>query len=429
MPVRIALVHPSSRSGARYQLDGYCSQIQKGIFRWHPLDFLALSSAWSSVGALVTIIDGQASTAPDSLAQYDAVVSLVGSYGWYDHLPFLRKLAHVHPRVFLSGDIARHEPAYVFAALPEIAGIIPELSVPPALDDLSSLRATQALWRPGSHTMSVPGPADQFRLGIQDFHSWDHARYSVPFTKRWPVASVLTQVGCPYTCDYCMLSEYPAALRSYDELATELRQLRGQGAKQIYVRDATLNSTRAHLERVLDLLGHTGVPWNAFARIEGIGKWAPALARAGANVLQFGLDSPNAESLAKHKKQTHPMQVRESLSALRRAGIQTAGHFVLGLENDGGGPAIAAYARDIGLDWFTISPLTVRPGTAMWRQLNGLGRLEANVLEAEWLPHWRAQVAHAMFYSRKPDRMIHVMQNQWAILQRNKGWRSWSHGY
>ncbi len=300
------------------------------------------------------------------LSSFNAIVGLIGAYGWLHHVRFWRQvLAATRSPVWLSGDIARHDPRRVFDALPGLSGIVPELACPPPTEALLGA-SSPTLWRPGAATYELPHVADGFRLGVQPAGLWDKRLYRLPFGTPEPFASILTQVGCPHRCDYCILSSYRPAFRDMAEVREEAQQLHRAGVRHLYVRDATLNSTTAHLDSVVDALAPVGLTWNAFARADGIGEFAQRLHTAGCRVLMFGLDSSDAEILARHGKRMRG-DLAADVAAVRRAGIHTVGHFVLGLDDRSEKPeAIARYAEALGLDWMTITPLMRRPGTIHW---------------------------------------------------------------
>lgn len=360
---RILLLHPPGDGHRLYQLDGYCSQPQKGPFRWHPLEFVALGAAWRDQAELTVMDLGPRHDDGAALPTADLVVALAGAYGWHHQAGWLETLLRRGVRLVLSGDLPRHEPARVFARLPGLHGILPELAAPPAVD---AALAGDGLWQAGDDGWQIPTVPHGFRLGAQDFSRWDHRLYRLPFTARRPFASVFSQVGCPHTCSYCMLQHYTAAFRDPDDFAAECRALRDAGARHLYVRDATLNSSPRHLDRVLPILQQTGLPWNAFARLDGISEHAPALRAAGCTVLQFGLDAVDPAGLGRWGKAWRGSSVEAEIRTVREHGIVAVGHFVAGLENGVSPAAIADHAHRIGLDWATITPLMHRPGTDLW---------------------------------------------------------------
>ncbi|MBN2143965.1 MAG: radical SAM protein [Candidatus Aureabacteria bacterium] len=378
---KILLLHPPASKKRRYQLDGYCSQPQKGPFRWHPLDFCAFASKLSREADL-EILDLGISSCHDFNARplaYDFIIGLIGAYGWDDQLLFWKEILKKGVPVFLSGDIARYEPQFVFEHLPNLGGIIPELSLPPALSDLSDTNSS-FIWRPGRKEYSLPSLKEPFSIGIQNFNLWKHSLYHLPFNTGHPFASIITQVGCPYHCDYCILSTYPSAKRDLNEVEEELESLKKQGAKHVYIRDATLNSSQKHLEAVCDLMKKTGLPWNAFVHTRGIGKFSKILKESGCIVLQLGIDSPDQETL--RRKNKIPANAEEEIHLLQKEKISTAGHFIYRLEDNPLPPqSIARYADEIGLNWFTLTPFMIRPGMTSWdrKELSVISTMDSSI--------------------------------------------------
>jgi hypothetical protein len=393
---RILLLHPPGAFPRKYQLDGYCSQVQKGPFRWHPLDFISFSSRPGVNARVLDLGAGFSGLLPAlRITNFDAVIGLIGACGWRQHLAFWKRILKRGIPVFLSGDIARIQPRTVFDALPGLSGIIPELALPPSPEDLFD-RESPLVWRPGGQRYERPIVGREFSLGIQDFGIWSRGLYRLPFSTPEPFASVITQVGCPHRCRYCILSDYSPAKRRLDEVREELKRLRHDGTRHVYIRDATLNSSPEHLAAVCDLMRESGFSWNAFARLDGVGEHARLLAASGCSLLQFGLDSPDPETLSRFGKRTTGREKQE-LDALRQNGIRSTGHYLFGLETPAATPLhIARTAHRLGLDWLTITPLMHRPGTGSWNP----DFLEKPPM-VSFSTRFRIQASLAWFYGRR----------------------------
>jgi len=365
---KILLLHPPASGTSKYQLDGYCSQPQKGLFRWHPIDFIAFSSSLRnetdiSILDLGTVNKHKLNNISN---KFDYIIGLIGAYGFYDHVSFYSKIIKSGAKLFLSGDISRYSPQIVFDQLIGLQGIIPELSVPPSVDDFSDKHSSR-IWRPEQNEYILPIVKNNFLSGTQNFNLWNHKLYRLPFPVHEPFASVFSQVGCPYHCSYCILSQYPSSLRNLNEFEEELKELEKSGVRHIYIRDATLNSTQKHLENICEIMSKFHFTWNAFARIENIGKNAGMLYDSGCRILQFGIDSIDHETLKHNDKKTDFDKIEMELNCLKKAKVETVGHFVFGLEeNPIPAMKIAEYAHKIKLDWLTITPFMLRPGTKYW---------------------------------------------------------------
>ena len=399
---KILLLHPPAPKGLKYQLDGYCSQPQKGVFRWHPIDLYCFASKLYPSCDLTLLDLGYTSQVPSfSFKKYDAVIGLIGAFSWNHLRPFWRQIIDQGISVYLSGDIARHDPAFVFSNLPGLQGIIPEMGATPSWEDLTD-SFSPFVWRPSASQYAFPLVEQAFRIGIQPFTLWNRKTYRLPFDVSHPFASVLTQLGCPHQCQYCILSSYPPAQRNYEELEEELKQLAFLKIRHVYIRDGMLNTSESHLEKICSLMRKYHFSWNAFAHLINIGRHASLLKASGCKVLQFGFDSMDREALKQYRKAV-PISIEESLKPIRRSGIKTVGHFIYGLEADPLDPMeMAGYAHHLKLSWMTVTPLMIRPGTALWTRQeaeNPKSRKDSGEIRNSML--W--------FYSR-PSRLLHTLK-------------------
>ena len=93
MREKIALIHPPKGEEA-FQLDGYCSQPQKGPFRWHPLDLLTLASFYQSQADIFLRDWGLSSRGNCAIpAQATIIVGMIGVYGYSQQMAYWRDVA------------------------------------------------------------------------------------------------------------------------------------------------------------------------------------------------------------------------------------------------------------------------------------------------------------------------------------------------
>ena len=399
---KILLLHPPAPKGLKYQLDGYCSQPQKGMFRWHPIDLCCFASKLHTSCDLTILDLGHTNHLSSvSFKEYDAVIGLIGAFSWNHLKMFWKQIIDQGVPVFLSGDIARYDPEFVFLSLPGLQGICPEMATPPAWQDLLNV-SSPLVWRPSKVQYTLPQVSQGFHVGIQPFSLWKKGLYRLPFDVPHPYASLITQVGCLHQCQYCILSSYSLAQRNYDELEEELAQLKFLKINHLYIRDGMLNTSDQHLEKICSLMRKYHFSWNAFAHLLNIGKHSLMLHNSGCKVLQFGFDSMNREVLKQYRKAV-PLSLEDSLSPFRKNGIKTVGHFIHGLETEPLSPMeMAGFAHRLKLDWMTITPLMMRPGTSLWNKQE---------LENTETSKYSKGIATSMFwfYSR-PSRFLHSLK-------------------
>jgi radical SAM superfamily enzyme YgiQ (UPF0313 family) len=77
---------------------------------------------------------------------------------------------------------------------------------------------------------------------------------------------------------------------------------------------------------------------------------------------------------------------RASVRRIQRHGISVVGSFITGIDTDtrGIGETIARAAREYGLDGANVLILTPLPGTKLYAQMEGEGRIRSNDYPGDW---------------------------------------------
>jgi radical SAM superfamily enzyme YgiQ (UPF0313 family) len=148
---------------------------------------------------------------------------------------------------------------------------------------------------------------------------------------------VLTDYGCPYPCTFCVIPTLGFALRPVTDVLEELAHLRRLGVREIFFIDQTFGVRR---ERTLELCRamtaqRFGFRWSCFSRADvATPEVLAAMAEAGCHTIIFGVESGNEETLLRARKLLTLNQIEQGLVACQRAGIRTAGTFILGLPGE-----------------------------------------------------------------------------------------------
>jgi len=184
-------------------------------------------------------------------------------------------------------------------------------------------------------------------LPIPSYELLEMDKYYTPYNRRLPMTIMRTSRGCIAKCIFCitggqtdMYRGYGAPWRAYSAERT-LREIellvKKFGIKEINFFDAefTINKTRVIeickgiLKRKLD------ITWNCNARADQVSeealKW---MKKAGCYGISYGLESANKEVLACAKKNITPEQVEKAVIITKKAGIQPALYFMIGLPHE-----------------------------------------------------------------------------------------------
>ncbi len=178
---------------------------------------------------------------------------------------------------------------------------------------------------------NLPLPArDLFPLGI----------YFPPPTKRISnkkAGNMITSRGCPYQCTYCMASymwQRKVRFRSIKDVVDEIEEcLNKYGIGEFNFHDElfTVNKKRTVefcqevKRRKLD------IAWVCMVRVDFVDKETlKEMKEAGCKKIMFGFESGSQMILDKMKKKVALEKAEEAVKLTKKAGIKTAGNFMIG---------------------------------------------------------------------------------------------------
>ncbi|MFL6261923.1 MAG: B12-binding domain-containing radical SAM protein [Thermoanaerobaculia bacterium] len=186
--------------------------------------------------------------------------------------------------------------------------------------------------------------------------------------------------ACVHRCDFCVV---PAAWgtkpfqKPVEEVVEEIRR---KGSRKLIFVDLNLIADRGYAARLFAALIPLRLQWYGLATVLlGQDQELLSLAqRSGCKGILMGLESISRENLRDSKKGFNsPERYHELVAALHRHGIALQGCFVFGLDHDT--PEIfletARFAVEARIDLPRFAVVTPFPGTALYKRLEGEGRI------------------------------------------------------
>lgn len=361
--------------------DGYCSSSSKSGYCWHPLDLLVQSGILAGRGHEVALVDAIALslTAEQTLSRIqafkpDAVIALAGDVSWPEDVRFFRRLSNARhaPRLMLSGDVPRFESDKAFAEIPALEAVITDFITPAAAllleEGAQAAKAAGGIHLRGCEASPLAGRTWSSAPARHDLLT--RAPYRLPFHGAEPFASVLSSYGCPFACSFCNTGRLKYVLRPVAEVVDEVRMVQRLGYKRMYLRDATANGRRSALLELCHALAAepTQLAWNTFCTFKPFdAELAQAMAAAGCEVVQFGIETESAELRAATGKPFDNDAARAAVRYSHEAGMRVCGHFVLGLpgQDEADVKRSSQFARDLELDYASFNLASARPGTPL----------------------------------------------------------------
>ncbi len=187
--------------------------------------------------------------------------------------------------------------------------------------------------------------------------------------------AVVTLRGCPYKCIYCAvpsLDDRRTRYRSPARVADEIEGLRERhGIDYLFFHDSVFT---LHRKRTLALCEELirrdlVLPFCCQTRADRLDpELLDALVAAGLHQVFFGIESGDADSLRRIRKQMPLATIREAVAMVRSRGVRCSGFFMIGFpwEDAAAMERTADFAVDLDLDAVSLFSATPLPGTELW---------------------------------------------------------------
>lgn len=217
-------------------------------------------------------------------------------------------------------------------------------------------------------------------LPFPAYHLYDIKKYKVPsaIARQNPVAWIETSRGCVYGCIYCNKSCFGRTFRvkSPERVAEEFIRIQRAGFKEIHIADDCFTTDIARAKKICDLLVEKSVEigWSPITglRVDRVDEdLLKKIKKAGCYRVYFGIESGNQQILDTIKKGITLKQVRQAVAWAKKAGLEVAGYFMIGLpgETEETMQETIDFAKSLNLDLAKIAITIPLPATEMFENL------------------------------------------------------------
>lgn len=192
----------------------------------------------------------------------------------------------------------------------------------------------------------------------------------------WPSTQVMASRGCPEGCSFCCRAVFGRrhVRRSVGSVLKELDELDGQGIREVFFQDDTLNLDPDWLRALCDGIIEQGLHERLL--FKGAMRAEPRLLprdmlrrcrQAGFWMIFFGVESGSPELLAAMGKGTTLEGIRESLLRVEAEDIRRYVSIIIGTPGESCETvdATLAFLADLDPEFWGVATATPFPGTAM----------------------------------------------------------------
>jgi radical SAM superfamily enzyme YgiQ (UPF0313 family) len=186
--------------------------------------------------------------------------------------------------------------------------------------------------------------------------------------------------GCIHNCEFCVVPSAWGRKPYQKPVADVVADITHHRARKLIFVDLNLIADRAYAASLFEALIPLRVQWYGLSTVL-LADDLPLLklaARSGCRGLLMGLESIVPENLRDSSKPfNRPSHFKEVVDLLHAHGIALYGCFVFGMDHDTPDVFLetARFAVDAGIDLPRFAIVTPFPGTALYKRLQGEGRI------------------------------------------------------
>jgi radical SAM superfamily enzyme YgiQ (UPF0313 family) len=188
---------------------------------------------------------------------------------------------------------------------------------------------------------------DHLVVGKEQFDKWirnvpipkremfDPKNYSNPFAMREYSSVMMTDLSCPFSCEFCPYSTINYSVRQIDDVIEEIKILKTIWINDVFFVDATFGLQKERLQKLCNWLRQCKMSRSCFWRVDNIDKEKIEMMKsAWCHTIVFGIESMNQDILDKYNKKTKISQIREAMDLCKKNKIRAGWTFIVWLPWD-----------------------------------------------------------------------------------------------
>ncbi|MGA2091656.1 MAG: radical SAM protein, partial [Endomicrobiales bacterium] len=321
----------------------YCSSISKANYYWVPIDLLVLSGILSEqydLKVLDAIIDKKSiDEAFREIVAFgpDVIISLTSTTTWKIDFSFLKDLKKaINPQIIISGGIVLTKSRFILETYPFIDACLLDFTIAEIIHYIEGSGDLYNLtYRDGNHIVEAPRKsAGYFSLMKPRHDLFPIGKYRYPISVYHPSTCVITSMGCPFQCTFCVPATIPYRKRNIVDTISELQYIQSLGIKEVVFQDSTFTADKDYTKHLcLEMIrGNITLDWLCLTRVDCVDRELLLLMkRAGCHSIEFGVETGDQSIMQRIAKGITLEDVKTAFHLCREIGIKTCAFFILGL--------------------------------------------------------------------------------------------------
>jgi 3-hydroxyacyl-CoA dehydrogenase/radical SAM superfamily enzyme YgiQ (UPF0313 family) len=223
----------------------------------------------------------------------------------------------------------------------------------------------------------------------QVYESATYADYRRQKPPRWDLVNmkrifqVAIQVsrGCPFNCDFCLVSKNFGRKMRYREIDNVVEEIKAAPSRYFFFVDDNLTINKRYARELMKAISPLGISWGCMCSLDVATdeELLPLMAEAGCFNILVGFESLNPQSLDEAQKHHNRGGTiyKEAIHRIHAAGIHINARFVVGFDHDSPDEfeRIFDFTLEHNLPNVNLHLLNAPPGTETYKKLKEEGRL------------------------------------------------------
>ena len=357
---------------------------------------------------------------------------------------FCPSLVTLHLECQTIRRLLLHNPQARVLVVGRVASVMPEtfdgLDVTVVKGEAEQLlwRLEDVLARPGA-IVQLGTIEDLDRLPLPDWSPFRPWRFRIAYDFwQFPTALIQAGRGCTFPCDYCpyTIQEDSVRFRDPQAVVDEIRHgVRRWGFRSFKFRDPLFGLSGKQVFRLAELIGRLPqkIQFSVETRIDLMRpEMLRVLKRVGLSSVTIGIETPDAETLRRHRRPPiDEDRQHRFIAACREMGIRTVAGFMIAFPDDTEKSIyrVIEYAQKLNPTFANFNIVTPYPGTEFYARIKdriahfdySRYTVYAPVLNYEHLTAERIAALHAKSFNHFYFRREYLRANAhllWPALQR-----------
>lgn len=221
--------------------------------------------------------------------------------------------------------------------------------------------------------MDSSGALEAAGLPVPARHLLDQRKYYSVLGTKSHSTTMFTSRGCPFSCIFCHRKTMGRrwSSRTTNQVMDELWDIKKLGIDEILIYDDTFTVDARRVEEICDRITaeNLQIVFDIRARVDTVTpRMLDKLKRAGCKRIHYGVEASSNEILESLGKGITMLQVTETFSNTREAGIETLAYFIIGSPGETAADIERTmhFARELKPEYCHFAIMTPYPATPLY---------------------------------------------------------------